>query len=132
MHDHTPRLTEAATTHVPVTPLDPRRTALRADGNLYIHPDVALRVSNEFSDALGIRLGDLADRTQWMRDWAWGEHTPSDAHVMEDYLGDGHYLGERWMVYAHITRSTRVIRYIAYPCHNSDGSPVAHHEAVEL
>lgn len=95
---------------VAVTVLDEHYVALTARGTLILGGQLAQIVSNDHQDSLGVSWGDLADRTQWMRDWEWtGE--PSN-YELREYLGDAAYLGETWMIYAVLTRANRVARYI--------------------
>jgi hypothetical protein len=96
-----------------VTVLDPHFVALTAGGTLILAGHAAREVNLARQDALGVNLGDLADRTQWMRDWAFGPRDMFTAH--SEYLGEASYLGETWAVFAEITWRNPVLRYVGRP-----------------
>lgn len=96
--------------------LDAHRVALLKSGIILLAPSAAQNVNLVHQDNLGINLGDLADRTQWMRDWAWSPAVGFDpVLVADEYLGDAWYLGESWRVFAEISRRNPVVRYIGRP-----------------
>lgn len=97
-------------------PIDARRVALTKQGTIVLTGQEAQEVSNARQDRLGRRLGDLADRTQWMRDWAHSPRVGFDPVLaVDEYIGDAFYLGETWAVYALISRRSPVVRYVGRP-----------------